>query len=672
MDISYNANENLFIATKSYDYINELKAANWRFQPNCDGRNARWVTTSINSVKPLEDYLNKKAKAHFHKIVKLDQTPAKQSIAPETPKQASKQPIPIDNPKDDQPQTYSPTDEQLAANANAIRLRNGEIRSLKIIAAAGAGKTSTLNHIAENALKDQPIFYLAFAKKNAEEARAKMPPNVTSSTLHSAAWRALGLRKPFSILPPIHKFIFNNLKQANFLWLPENEAGGRNASWQASIVAKAISRFCMSDSPAIDAAHVSEVLNESIGNSVAALKRTQRSGQTSTSQVNSIDVNEAIANLMSVQNDLAPIIFEAAERIWPHLLQNMASYHDIYLKCFQLNQNLVKKFFANYDCLMIDEAQDLNPVQIAIVRQANKPTIAVGDSFQQLYAFRGALDALELFDGEVSNLSQSFRFGDEIAEIARNILKTHPRKKPDIPVRGSHAINSSVHLLSSNCPDLAQGNPLAILCRTNAGALQEALWASQYGRVHVVGGIKTIIDLLEAAIALKDGRKNDIPPSSPLSRLTDWDDLLIQAEAGDVELEKIIDLVENADDIEGLIKMHDDEQNSETIAICSTTHKAKGLEWDRVYISTDFPSLEDLDFRYICSVAAEADGSVNAVRQAIESWHVLYVAVTRARKTLILPHKQRNLLSHEFELSEEEERRRQSALDSLDEPELPW
>ena len=672
MDISYNANENLFIATKSYDYINELKAANWRFQPNCDGRNARWVTTSINSVKPLEDYLNKKAKAHFHKIVKLDQTPAKQSSAPETPKPASKQPIPIDNPKDDQPQTYSPTDEQLAANANAIRLRNGEIRSLKIIAAAGAGKTSTLNHIAENALKDKLIFYLAFAKKNAEEARAKMPSNVTSSTLHSAAWRALGLRRPFSTLPPIHKFILNNLKQANFLWIPECEAGGRNASWQASIVAKVISRFCMSDSPAIDAVHVSEVLNESIGNSVAALKRTQRSGQTSTSKVNDIDINEAIASLRSVQNDLSPIILDAARKIWPHLLQNMANYHDVYLKCFQLNTKLAEMFFAEYDCLMIDEAQDLNPVQIAIVRQANKPTIAVGDSFQQLYAFRGALDALELFDGEVSNLSQSFRFGDEIAEVARNVLKSHPTKKPDIPVQGTKSICSRVHLLNDNCPDLVNDDQLAILCRTNAGTLQEAMWAAQYGRVHVVGGIKALIAELEAAIALKEGRKNDIPPSCPLSRLRDWDDLLIQAEAGDIELEKIIDLVNRANDIRELKKMHDDAPNENTIAICSTTHRAKGLEWDRVYISTDFPSLDDLDFRYICSVAAETDGAVNAVRQAIESWHVLYVAVTRARKTLILPHKQRDLLSHEFELSEEEERRRQSALDSLDEPELPW
>ena len=649
MDISYNANENLFIATKSYDYINELKAANWRFQPNCDGRNARWVTTSINSVKPLEDYLNKKAKAHFHKIVKLDQTPAKQSIAPETPKQASKQPIPIDNPKDDQPQTYSPTDEQLATNANAIRLRNGEIRSLKIIAAAGAGKTSTLNHIAKNALKDKSIFYLAFAKKNAEEAEQKMPANVNCSTLHSAAWQALGLKIPIAKSPVMHRFIHANLNKANFLWLPEIEAGGRNTTWQASIVAKVISRFCMSDSPSIDTTHVSEVLNESIGGSVAAIIRKQREETKPTLKFACNNLDQEIANLMSVQNDLAPIIFEAAERIWPHLLQNMASYHDIYLKCFQLNQNLVKKFFANYDCLMIDEAQDLNPVQIAIIRQADKPTIAVGDSFQQLYAFRGALDALELIDGEVSNLSQSFRFGDKIAEIARNILKTHPTKKPDIPVRGSHAINSSVHLLSSNCPDLTQGNPLAILCRTNAGALQEALWASQYGRVSVVGGIKSIIDELNAAIALKEGRKNDIPPSSPLSRLMDWNDLLIQAEAGDIELEKIIDLVESADDIKLLVEMHDDKPSDETVAICSTTHKAKGLEWDRVYISTDFPSLDGLQYRYKDARDSESDGAINAVRQAIESWHVLYVAVTRARKILILPPKQKDLLSDEFD-----------------------
>ncbi len=668
MIISYSTDENLFIATKSYDYINKLKAANWRFQPKCDGRNARWATSSINSVRPLEEFLNKKAKKQFLKISNSEQNTVNMPIVPKTPGPTDIQTKLVGKPSTN----YTPTDEQLAANANAIRLRNSEISSLKLIAAAGAGKTSTLNHIAQNALKEKSIFYLAFAKKNAEEAKMKMPKNVSCSTLHSAAWQALNLKIPFTKLPQMHRFILNILNSHNFRWLLENEAGGRNATWQASIVAKVISRFCMSDSSSIETTHVSEVLNESIGGSIAALKRKQREETNPTLKIACNNIDESIANLKSVQNDLTPIILNAALQVWPNLQQNMVSYHDVYLKYFQLNKKLVKTFFDKYDCLMIDEAQDLNPVQIAIIRQADKPTIAVGDSFQQLYAFRGALDALELIEGEVSNLSQSFRFGDNIAEIARNILKTHPTKKPDIPVRGSHAINSSVHLLSSNCPDLAQGNPLAILCRTNAGALQEALWASQYGRVCVVGGIKSIIDELNAAIALKEGRRNDIPLSSPLSRLIDWNDLLIQAEAGDIELEKIIDLVENADDIKLLMAMHDDKPNDETVAICSTTHKAKGLEWDRVYISTDFPSLDSLNYRYNDARESESDGAVNAVRQAIESWHVLYVAVTRARKTLILPQKQKDLLSNKFEISVEEERHRQDALNSLDEQAIPW
>jgi superfamily I DNA/RNA helicase len=45
-----------------------------------------------------------------------------------------------------------------------------------------------------------------------------------------------------------------------------------------------------------------------------------------------------------------------------------------------------------FDCILLDEAQDVNPVIADIVRIQKIRRVAVGDPHQQLYRFRGAED----------------------------------------------------------------------------------------------------------------------------------------------------------------------------------------------------------------------------------------------------------------------------------------
>src|SRR3546814_13969512 len=87
------------------------------------------------------------------------------------------------------------------------------------------------------------------------------------------------------------------------------------------------------------------------------------------------------------------------------------------------------------DLLIVDEAQDLNPVLIGIVEKSGLPAVIVGDNWQSIYGFRGAEDAMSYFDGDVYSLSQSFRFGPKIAQVANQILR-QSLDQPEIPLLG--------------------------------------------------------------------------------------------------------------------------------------------------------------------------------------------------------------------------------------------
>ena len=59
--------------------------------------------------------------------------------------------------------------------------------------------------------------------------------------------------------------------------------------------------------------------------------------------------------------------------------------------------------------------QDMTPASIDIVRRQLSPKILVGDPNQQIYEFRGAVNAMSLIRGSsIHYLTQSFRFGPQV------------------------------------------------------------------------------------------------------------------------------------------------------------------------------------------------------------------------------------------------------------------
>ena len=103
--------------------------------------------------------------------------------------------------------------------------------------------------------------------------------------------------------------------------------------------------------------------------------------------------------------------------------------HSIYQKHAQLSDaKFTIKYSSNINLLLIDEAQDLNPCQFAIINTQiklyNTTVVLVGDPNQAIYQFRGASDIhFTLWQAEETlHLTESFRFGNKISNICNIML----------------------------------------------------------------------------------------------------------------------------------------------------------------------------------------------------------------------------------------------------------
>ena len=73
-----------------------------------------------------------------------------------------------------------------------------------------------------------------------------------------------------------------------------------------------------------------------------------------------------------------------------------------YLKLFQLSgENFASCEYRHWDVLLIDETQDLSPAIVDILKKATScAKIFVGDPNQQIYSFRGAINAMPMIEAD--------------------------------------------------------------------------------------------------------------------------------------------------------------------------------------------------------------------------------------------------------------------------------
>lgn len=307
--------------------------------------------------------------------------------------------------------------------------------------------------------------------------------------------------------------------------------------------------------------------------------------------------------------------------------------HDYYLKRFQLAG--VK---LPYTHILFDEGQDASPVMLDIfLKQEHATRVIVGDSSQAIYGYRLAVNALESVDFNSLSLSKSFRFGEVIARTANNILswkKLIGAYKNPIKIEGVGGTKTE--------------NSTCYISRSNFGVLKSAIievQRQQPSTIYFEGGAKgyTFLsgnDALNDMFSLYYKKPNNVK-NPMLKNMKNLYEVIQYAEkVGDVELGNMAKIVQAyGKDLRSHIKFLKSivakDRNYADI-IFSTAHKSKGMEYDRVFLSDDFVTLNEVKIfsdGYINS--SNKDISLEKERQRLnEEINVLYVASTRTKNIL--------------------------------------
>lgn len=285
--------------------------------------------------------------------------------------------------------------------------------------------------------------------------------------------------------------------------------------------------------------------------------------------------------------------------------------------------------FDRFPYLMVDEAQDVSPLRLEMIKRLTDCVIAVGDPYQAIYGFAGALggaldDISEHYNAETFALTYSFRCPSNITAHATQILpgdafiKSLPDNLGGDVLEGSY---SSFGMPTSQSQAvLARMNlPLFILALRMLRSGQPFNFRSEFP--------KQLIAFLKRFKA-KTNRELQI-------RLDAWyeeehERLSIRKRKGALAVAKekfdtLMYLSQQCEDPTAIALTLEEmcQREGGNAPTLSTIHKAKGLEWPHVYLLR--PDQIPAPF------ATEAD-------ELEQENNLHYVAVTRAVESFTYLH----------------------------------
>ena len=465
-----------------------------------------------------------------------------------------------------------------------------------IEAVAGSGKTTVIINSLDFIPTDKKVIFLAFSKAIATELSARVPAFVNCKTLNAAGAGAF-------------RNMVSNGGRAFFKLDAKKTAGiidfmGINHS--RGEIAKLVA----------------------LGKSYGVAPRGLRGVQGVTK-----DTDEFWINLMERHDMDIPQYKQ--EAIIDHVVDVLkAGLQDT--KTIDFDDQMYMPVvlggtFEKYDWVFVDEAQDVSPVQRAMLRRMLRDDgrlVAVGDKFQAIFGFRGSDSqslsniALE-FNAKRLPLSISYRCPQRVVKYAQKVV-SHIEASPT-------AIKGSVQTWGDYTGKEFRPDDM-IICRNTAPLVKLAykligsqIPAKVLGRDIGTNLVKLIDKLKPKGVEGKDGL---------LSKLGDWKE---KEEARLLKADKE-DLIQGVEDkydtlmafINGTkastvpkIKQAIEDlfggNQKNAIPLC-TVHKSKGLEAQRVFVLDDW---------MMPSKYARQDW------QKEQENNLRYVAYTRAQRDLI-------------------------------------
>ncbi|MBK8522594.1 MAG: UvrD-helicase domain-containing protein [Ferruginibacter sp.] len=484
---------------------------------------------------------------------------------------------------------------KLTAEQHAIINSKGDI---KINAVAGSGKTTTIIEYAKTRPKSAKILYLAFNKSVKLEAAKKFAAkglrHVTVETAHSLAYKNIVLRHQYKVRPQGYK----THELAELLGLQGN--GEKHHEYViANHINKFIALFCNSDKLKVQDVNYLETVGDAKAKTF--VKTFYHFIETQTRSL-----------LAKMDNGEIEIT------------------HDFYLKKFQL-QNPVLPF----DYILFDEGQDASPAMLDIFLKQAATKVIVGDTHQQIYSWRYAVNSLEKSVLAGFDLSNSFRFSANIASLATKVLSWKNEIAETQPVSIKGLGNSK------------ETKTKAVIGRTNLGLLLKAIEyvteKKNIQQIYFEGNINSYTYADEGAslydvLNLHNNRHHLIKDAliKSMGCIKDLEEYIEKTE--DAQLGMMLEIVKKyGNDIYDIIKKikekhvtNDDKEKAEIVF--STVHRCKGMEYDAVHLVNDFITESKVERQ-----AHDFEKDEKKMSKLNEEINLLYVAVTRTKNTLHIP-----------------------------------
>jgi len=607
--------------------------------------------------------------------------------------------------------------------------------NLLIIASAGTGKTTTIveryvNMIQNHGYRPDEILMTTFTNKAAKDMVSKIvkrtkfePPYV--GTMHSLFMRILRVNAQSIGLNPYFTLLDNDLDKKKIIKLIAKNEGIDPRADNISYLLRWIGKF---KNRGILAENLSENLT---------IEDIKEKGF----------IEEALDDeIIRIDPQLRKKVNKVYKKYEAELRkQNLLDFDDILIftkRLFETNKEVRDYYSQKFKAIMVDEAQDLNVVQIDIIGLIQNDNLCViGDECQNIYEWRGSSPELVFSFNEKQKkivLQDNYRSGKKIISSVNKVInamkfkidkqlnctkesdgKIKIEEFSDFEEEKEYIVNKIKKLLKEGVSkaDIAvlfrinsigkelerelkknkipchlsksvnffereevkdilsflrlKINPYSVIAFERILVLMNGFGKGTAKKFEEIAKQKTcsLIDSLKlhSEIKLSQDKTREVHKlisvienfsSNPITLfLKDFGYLSILKSKYREEPSKLQDKLENIETIkelfegheskkediknflDGLIEIDKKEKTKDRVTL-STIHSAKGLEWENVFLASCNEKILPFYFR----------GELDPMKRDSEL-RLFYVAISRAKKSLMISHHETNGWGKEYERS---------------------
>lgn len=472
-------------------------------------------------------------------------------------------------------------------------------KNISISAYAGSGKTTTLKLIVDK-LRKKDFLYLVFNKSMKDEAIAKFRgyKNIKIDTTHSYAYNHLKYKMNIKNFEDLKTYKIKEMFDVDF--------------YKARHILNLFKTYLQSDAIEIDESLVFLMTKQPrILNSLFYSSEYNLIVSSIVNYPNNMTLSEKVANYIMYRY---PDIIDYAHKLFNAMYKgDLHMLHDFYLKVFYLELIYDKIKLRSYDYVLLDEAQDTNPLVYAIFVNLFKDQavkIAVGDPYQNIYEFRGSInilnDLVQYYNFVPASLSVSYRFSNDIANSVNKMIFKY--------------LDETINLKGNNLDNMKPVEKNAYISRTNAYLMR---YIDSLDSFYLTRNINEIMELPINIVYFMNRNLGDITEKySFLKSFNDIYDLEESAsQLNDIEMLSAISMAKQfRGKIFDLIKKYNQVCSKDAKIVLTTAHSCKGLEFDEIYLLDNFPDLNELK--------NNNNSLDNSYRQEV---NLYYVAATRAK-----------------------------------------